>query len=98
MRTLRRAMHEVSFDSVEPAGVNRGVHEDEGWPLGFQADDGRPAAMRGAIIDNPEDTWCGAIRLVLRDLSDEALKGSDAGLPFAPTANSLARCTSQAAR
>ena len=46
---------EIDLDLVEPAGVDRGVDEDKVGPLGAQPRGGALAAMRRAIVDDPED-------------------------------------------
>ena len=69
---------EVNFDLVEPACMDGRVDQDDRGPRGAQALVGLLSAMRGAVIDNPEDAARGAVRLLGHDLLDEAIEGHDA--------------------
>ena len=74
---------EIDFDLVEPAGVDRGMHQQEvGVALAEPPDRGQ-SAMRGAVVDDPEDAPSVAVGRLLHDLVDEALERGDAGLGFA---------------
>ena len=55
------------------------MDQDDVGPSGPQAHLGAQAAVRGAIVDDPEDATGGAIGLMLHDLLDKTLEGSDAG-------------------
>src|SRR5216683_120568 len=62
---------------------NGEVHLDLVGPPGAEAGGGALAAMRGAIVDDPEYAAGGSVRLFAHDLSDQALEGDDAGLALA---------------
>jgi len=47
----RRNDGEVDLDLVQPAGVQRGVHDDGGVPRGGDAVDGGLAAVRRAVVE-----------------------------------------------
>ena len=66
-------------------------------PVVSQASGGLLASMGGAVVCDEKHPMRRTIRFPAHDLSDEALERSDAGLAL-QRPNSLARCTSQAAR
>lgn len=68
---------EVGFDLVEPAGLDRGVNEDDVGPLGLEPGDRRRAAMRGAGVNDPEEAVSGMVGLPAHELGDAALEGRD---------------------
>ncbi len=47
---------EVDFDLIEPTGVNWQMDQYQARMLRLQALDGPPAAMSGAVVDNPKDS------------------------------------------
>src|SRR5262249_62003705 len=51
---------EVDLDLVEPARVDRGVHQDDGGPLRPQTATGLLATVRRAVVGNTEDGAGGA--------------------------------------
>ena len=74
---------EVDFDLVEPAGVNRCVHESQPGPLRPKARRGFLASVRRAIVSHPEDAASGTIGLCLHHLSHETVDSADGGLGLA---------------
>ena len=74
---------EIDLYLVEPAGVDRGVNEDDIGPFGAQPSGGTLTAVRGAIVNDPEHAAGRPIRLLAHDLSDQAPEGDDAGLALA---------------
>ena len=74
---------EIDLDLIEPAGMHRGVDENYIWPFGPQTIGGASAAMRGAVVGNPEYAAGGSVRLFAHDLRDQAVEGSNAGFAFA---------------
>src|ERR1700730_18918162 len=87
IRGERLSLHdgEVNLDLVEPTGVNRCVHQDDVSPLRVKALDSFLAAMRRAVVHDPEDTVCRLVGLLTHDLSDQAVGGGDAALDLAAT-------------
>src|SRR5574340_153841 len=75
---------EVDLDLVEPAGMDGAVHEDELWIARLQPADRPLSPMRGAGIDNPEDTARIAIRRLRHDVVHEAVEGRNAVVRLAP--------------
>jgi hypothetical protein len=69
---------EVDFDLVEPAGMDRSVDEHDRGPGGAQALASLFAAVRRAVIDDPEHAPSGSIGFLGHDLLDEAIEGLDA--------------------
>src|SRR6266478_2988318 len=60
---------EVDLDLIEPTGVHRSVDRgDRGPPLAHAVSAALPA-MRGAIVEDPEDASCRAIGFPRHDLS-----------------------------
>jgi len=53
--------------------VDRRVNENRVGPFGAEAVDRFLAAMSGAVVHNPEDPASGLVRLLVHDLTDEAL-------------------------
>src|SRR5688572_9169336 len=74
---------EVDLDLVKPAGMHRGMHQDEVWPLGLETTDRPLAAMGRAIVDDPEHPAGRAVGLMAHDLIDQTVEGRDSGLGFA---------------
>src|SRR6266496_2597785 len=73
---------EVDFDLIEPTGVDRRMDQnntgiDVTQPLGSGC-----AAMRRAVIHDPEQAFAGPIRFLSQHLLDQPAKWSDAGLRF----------------
>ena len=68
---------EVDLDLVEPAGVQRQVDEDEVRPAPLEPLDRALAAVRGAVVDDPEDAAGGGVGLVGHHLPDEPVEGCD---------------------
>src|SRR5713101_354626 len=79
---------EVDLDLVEPTRVNRAVDEHEIWESRLKASDGSLAAVRGAVVHDPEDVASIAVGRDGHDLRDEAVEGLDAG-GFLATAEDL---------
>jgi hypothetical protein len=89
---------EVDLDLVEPTGVNRRVHEHEPWPGGLQSRGGAGALVGGAVVDDPEHAASGPIGfLTLMTCATKRSKGARPVLS-SQRPNTLARCTSHAAR
>jgi len=87
---------EVDLGLVEPAGVDRGVDEDQVLPRALQPLDRCLAAVRGAVVDDHEHALRPAVGLDRHELLDERVEGS---IPSgAQRSNSVARRASQAAR
>src|SRR5216683_1276592 len=74
---------EVDLHLVEPAGVNRGVDHDDVRPALLKAIAAALPAMRGAVVHDPGDAWCGAVGPLV--LGDEAVERSAAHLALTPT-------------
>lgn len=75
---------EVDFDLVEPTGMDRAVYGDDVGKGGLETLDGGLAAMRGAVVNDPEDAAGVAVRGLVHDLCDQAIKWVDAGGFLAP--------------
>src|SRR5262249_34533508 len=74
---------EVNLHLVQPTGMDRRVNQNgPGVRFGQAADRSLPSMGR-AVINDPEDTLPGAIRLLLHDLTDQPPEGVDAGLELA---------------
>jgi hypothetical protein len=88
---------EVDLDLVEPACMNRRMQQNNVGPSGAKAIGGTLAAMRRAVVDDQEHPTCRAVRFLAMAW---ATRRSNAAVPFfrSQRPNSLARCTSQAAR
>src|SRR5215204_2284628 len=74
---------EIDLDLVEPTGVDRSMDEDDIGPFGAQSSSSALAAMRGAVVDDPEHAAGRPVRLLAHDLRDQAFEGSDAGFSLA---------------
>ena len=74
---------EVDLDLVEPAGMNRRVHERRGGPLGAEAGGGLIAAVRRTTVHHPEDSPRRAVGLGAHHLSDETVYSRDGRFRFA---------------
>lgn len=70
---------EVDFDLIEPAGVDRSMHRDEIGEGCFEAPNTRLAAMRGAVVHDPEHSPGVAIRWLRHDLGNQTIERLDAG-------------------
>ena len=70
---------EVNFDLIEPTGVDRSVHGEEIGKGCFEAPNTWLAAMRGAVVHNPEHSPGIAIRWLRHDLGNQAIERLDAG-------------------
>src|SRR5262245_38404347 len=70
---------EIDLDLIEPAGMERGVDQDNRGPRGAQVVGGFLAAVGGAVVSNPEDTPRRAIGFYRHDLLHEAVKWLDGG-------------------
>ena len=73
----------VDLDLVEPGSVDRQLHEYGVGPPGVEAVAGFLAAMAGAVVDHPEHSPGGGVRLDGHDLLDEPGERCDAGFGFA---------------
>jgi len=70
---------EVDFDLIEPAGVDRSMHGDEIGEGGLEAPNTALAAMRRAVVHDPEYAPGAAIRWLRHDLGNQAMERLDAG-------------------
>ena len=70
---------EVDFDLIEPACVDRSVHGDEIGEGCFEAPNTGLAAMRRAVVHDPEHSPRVAIERLRHDLGNQAIKRLDAG-------------------
>ena len=70
---------EVDFDLIEPARVDRSMHGDEIGEGCFEAPNTGLAAMRRAVVHDPEHSPRVAIRWLGHDLGDQAIERLDAG-------------------
>jgi len=70
---------EVDFDLIEPAGVDWSVHGDEIGEGCFEAPNTRLAAMRRAVVHDPEHSPGVAIRWLRHDLRNQTIEWLDAG-------------------
>lgn len=70
---------EVNFDLIEPTGVDRSVHGEEIGKGCFEAPNTWLAAMRGAVVHDPEHSPRVAIRRLRHDLGHQAIERLDAG-------------------
>lgn len=73
---------EIHFDLVEPAGMYRCVHRDDGGPASLQAPDAGLSAVRGAIVHDPEHSRSGSIGLLFHHLRDQTLERANPCLSF----------------
>ena len=74
---------EVDLDLIEPAGVNWRVNDDQVGPSLPQPFLTRETAMRGTVVDNPEDSVGRTIGSLGHDLVDETVEWRDSGFLFA---------------
>ncbi len=95
----RLALHdrEVDLDLVESAGMDRRVHRHEVRVGRLEPADAGGAAMRRAVVQNPEGVVGVPVRGLGHDLGDEAVEGGDPGRGLA-AAKRWPRSTSSAAR
>ena len=70
---------EVDFDLIEPACVDRSMHGDEVGESCLEAANTRLAAMRRAVVHDPEHVLGVAIRRLRHDLGNQAIERLDAG-------------------
>src|SRR5574337_853816 len=75
---------EVDLDLVEPTGMNGSVHEDDVAPSLANSHCGTVAAVRSAVISDPEDASRRTIRFLGHDLVEQSTKGFDSRGGFAP--------------
>ena len=68
---------EVDLGLVEPAGVDRGVHEDQVRPGALEAVDRALAAVRGAVVDDHEHALGVAVGLDGHELLDQRVERVD---------------------
>ena len=78
---------EVHLDLVQPTGVHRRMHRDDRGPASPQALDASLTAVRGAVVHDPEHPRGGSVGLLLHDLGDETLEGTDPGFLLAAAKN-----------
>jgi hypothetical protein len=74
---------EVDLDLVEPARVNGSMDQDKVRPGGAKAVGSALTAVRGAVVDDPEDTLGTAIWSLRHDLIHQPIEGGDAVTLFA---------------
>lgn len=73
---------EIDLNLIDPAGMNRGMHQKSVGPPGSNAIDCFLPAMSRAVIHDPENALGGLVRFAAHDLSDEAIGGRNATLLF----------------
>src|SRR5262252_10649310 len=73
---------EIDLNLIDPAGMDRGMHQKSIGPAGSDTIDCLLAAMSRAVIHDPKDALGGFIRFTPRNLSDEPTGGSNATLFF----------------
>ena len=61
------------------------MHYDDVRPLLLQAQDRGTTAVRGAVVDDPEDPTSTAVRVLIPDLTDQLVEAGDAGVGCAVT-------------
>ena len=76
---------EIDLDLIEPACVHGGVNGNDRRPPLLEAVHAGLAAMRRAVIHDPEDATGGTIRFLVHDLFHESAEWEDARLALAPT-------------
>jgi len=76
---------EIDLDLVQPACMYGAVNEDESRVLALQSQGALGAPMRGAVVDNPEDTSGRIVRGPRHDLVHQAIEGGNAGVALAAT-------------
>jgi hypothetical protein len=94
---LRLKYREKDLDLIQPAGVKWEVDHHRVGMSAAEPGGGDCAAMRTAVVYDPEDSVGRAIGFALHDLVDEAAEGLDASLGFKAT-EQLGSVKSQAAR
>ena len=88
---------EVDFDLIEPAGMNGTVDGNQARMFRLESGNAARPAMRGTIVDDPEDPARLAVRRLLHDLVDESIERAMPVLR-SQRPKTLARWTSRAAR
>lgn len=76
---------EVHFHLIKPTGMNRRVHGDDSRPASLESFGTFPAAVRGTVVHDPENTPCGGVRLLAHHLAHQSFKWGDACFPLAAT-------------
>ena len=76
---------EDQLDLAQPRGMEGEVDEDEVGPLALEALDRGLAAVRGAVIDDPEDALGPGVWLLGHDLLDQPPERHDPGVLLAAT-------------
>jgi len=74
---------EIDLNLIDPAGMDRGMHQKSIGPAGSDTIDCLLAAMSRAVIHDPKDALGGFIRFTPHNLNDEPTGGSNATLFFA---------------
>ena len=72
----------VNFDLVHPTGMNGCVNQDGVGPALLESSNGSLAAMRGTIVDDPENAFGRSIRFLGHDLVHQSVKRNDTGCGF----------------
>src|SRR5215475_6208055 len=87
VRREHLALHdgEINCHLIEPTGVNRRVHHQQLGVSLRQTTHGGFAPVRGAIIDDPENTLGAAVGLLFHDLRHQAAKGLKTSRGFTPS-------------
>ena len=87
VRREHLAVHdgEINCHLIEPTGVNRRVHHQQIGVSLRQTTHGGFAPVRGAIIDEPENTLGAAVGLLFHDLRHQAAKGLKTSRGFTPS-------------
>jgi len=65
----------VDFDLIQPAGMNRRMNQNDSGPTVSQTLGSFESSMRRTVINDPEHTGCGAVRLLIHDLIHESVEG-----------------------
>ncbi len=74
---------EVDLDLIEPTGVDGSLNQDEVRMLTAKPLGGLVSTVRGAVVDNPEDSSGLAIGAASHGLSHQSVEGDDAVLALA---------------
>ncbi len=72
----------VNFDLVHPTGMNGCVNQDGVGPALLESSNGSLAAMRGTIVDDPENASGRSIRFLGHDLVHQSVERNDTGGGF----------------
>lgn len=65
---------EVNLDLIQPSGAHRSVKWNQGRALALRATDGLGAAVRRAIVNDPEDALSRPVGFLAHHLGDQPIK------------------------